>query len=282
MESLFNFEKWHGTGNDFILAFHSCVEEFTKDIPVLTEQLCDRHFGIGSDGLITIDDAHAGKFKMRMWNPDGSEAEMCGNGIRCVAGFLICNHKASMCDEIVINTLKGPVTLSFPKPPDWLDENTFWVKVDMGKPLDEVPASSPFQTVRIDELSINQQLVPVNMGNPHAVIFVDDLNAIDVAGIGSAIENCREIFPNRVNVEFVQVIKHDHVRMRVWERGAGLTLSCGSGTAAVQVACHLTGKADDSLRVDVPGGTLFTEYARDGRIFLTGPAKRVFKGIWTP
>ena len=272
------FEKWHGTGNDFVLASHTVTQSFTQDIERLAKALCDRHFGVGADGFITVGKSEKAKFRMRMWNPDGTESEMCGNGIRCVAAHLVMNGIADPSEPLPVETGKGIVNLDFPDPPDWIADHEFWVRADLGEPgkvgssgieeILEVPGVPPLK------------FTEVNLGNPHAVVFVDHLDTVPLEQWGPLIENYTARFPFRVNVEFAEVAGRDHVRMRVWERGAGITLSCGSGTAAIQVAAHLTGRADDRLIVDVPGGRLVTEYTEDGRVLLTGPAVRVFAGEW--
>jgi len=274
------FEKWHGTGNDFILVSQSVVDSYTGDTPGLARKACDRHFGIGSDGLIAIGRSDVARFRMRMWNPDGSESEMCGNGLRCVGGHLAHNGIVDASESLPIETGKGVITLDFPEPPDWADPHAYWLRADMGSPGFDDNRPVAEETLVIPGIASPLKFTPVNMGNPHAVIFVENLGLVAVETWGPIIENFTERFPSRVNVEFAHVVSPDHVRMRVWERGAGLTLSCGSGTAAIQVAAHLTGKAGDKLRIDVPGGTLMTEYTEDGRVLLSGPAVRVFTGEW--
>ena len=283
------FEKWHGTGNDFILVSYKVVSEFTSDIGKLSTRMCDRHFGVGADGLITVGKSDKAKFKVRMWNPDGSESGMCGNGLRCVGAQLLHNGIVDSSEALLIETGKGIVTLDFPDPPEWVEEHEYWVRVDLGEPIlkaKEIPlrADLPSPVVnmplRVKGIETDLSFTAVGMGNPHAVVFVEDVDSVPLAEWGPLIEGWDEIFPERVNVEFVQVINREHVKMRVWERGAGATLSCGSGTAAVQVACHLTGRGSERLRVDVPGGKLLTEYTSDGRVMLSGPAVRVFSGEW--
>jgi diaminopimelate epimerase len=271
------FEKWHGTGNDFVLVSHSLLTDFTDDISALAIKMCDRHFGIGSDGLISIGLGTTAHFKMRMWNPDGSESAMCGNGLRCVGAHLAISGLPELLPELDIETGKGNVAIDFPEPPAWRAESEHWVRVDLGGPVGEPEVDQNLKVPGIDKPLV---FTYVNMGNPHAVIFVDDLSKIPVEDWGPKIENCTQRFPSRVNVEFVQILSQDHVKMRVWERGAGITLSCGSGTSAIQVACHAGKRASDKLIVDVPGGKLITEYSPDNKVFLSGPAVIVFSGEW--
>jgi len=285
------FEKWHGTGNDFILCMEEGVERISGDLNGLAVRMCDRHFGIGSDGLILIGRAgRSGRadFRMRMFNPDGSEAEMCGNGLRCVGGSVLRENVVNESEKIKIETSERLIGLSYPDRPNWAAGGV-WVRVEMGTPVlerNEIPISgdgmSPVieEEIEIPGFGVKVKYTGVNFGNPHAVIFVDDVDAVPLSKWGPAIENHTGLFPNRINVEFVQVMDEGHVKMRVWERGAGITLSCGSGTSAVQVACKLTGRAGGSLRVDVPGGSLMTEYGENGEVYLSGPALKTFTGIW--
>ena len=283
------FEKWHGTGNDFILCSYRLATEFARDLPALAKAVCDRHYGVGADGLILIGKSDRADFNMRMWNPDGSEAGMCANGLRCVGMHLLGHGLSDGSSPLSIESTSRVVRLEFIPAPDWASDAPAWIRVDMGAPVldrKDIPIAtdgpSPVveEELTIPSISKALKFTAVSFGNPHAVIFVDSVDAVPLRDWGPAIENHTDLFPARVNVEFVQVIASDHVRMRVWERGAGETLSCGSGTAAIQVACHLTGRAGDVLRVDVPGGSLLTEYTGDGRVLLSGPAVRVFSGEW--
>ncbi|MCX6644905.1 MAG: diaminopimelate epimerase [bacterium] len=289
------FEKWHGTGNDFILCSESVTGQFMKDIATLAQKMCARHFGIGSDGLILVGKSDKADFKMRMWNPDGSESEMCGNGMRCVGAHLKSHNLVNISSTVKIETLKRIIGLNFIDPPDFSNDRSPWIRLDMGVPVvnrRDIPISGDGNSPVINEslvipgLSVELKFTGVNFGNPHAVIFMNDVpgismvDEIPLSEWGPLIENYVGKFPNRINVEFVEVIAPGHVKMRVWERGAGITLSCGSGVAAIQAACHLTGNASDRLRVDVPGGSLITEYSDSGHVYLTGPATQVFSGEW--
>ena len=290
-----SFEKWHGTGNDFILCSESVASRFTSDIPSLAKKMCAWHFGIGSDGLILVGKSDIVDFKMRMWNPDGSESEMCGNGMRCVGAHLLSHGLVDTSSRVKIETLKRTIALNFVDPPDFSSDRSPWVRLDMGAPLinrHDIPVAgepdSPVinESLEIPGHSITVKYTAINFGNPHAVIFMNDIpgftsvDNIPLSEWGPSIEYYTDKFPNRINIEFVEVINPDHVKMRVWERGAGITLSCGSGVAAIQAASHLTGNAGDRLRVDVPGGSLVTEYSDTGHVFLSGPAVHVFSGEW--
>jgi diaminopimelate epimerase len=283
------FEKWQGTGNDFVICSHRLATEFAESVTDLAKAICDRHYGIGADGLILIGKSDTADFRMQMWNPDGSESEMCGNGLRCVGMHLLGHRVVDGSMPVTIETIGRINQIKFIPAPDWVTDSPAWVQVDMGEPvLDRkaIPIATDGNSPVIEEeLAIPGiphplKYTAVNFGNPHAIIFVDSVDEVQLQVWGPSIENHTEVFPSRVNAEFVKVISPEHVRMRVWERGAGETLSCGSGTAAVQTACHLTGKAGDVLRVDPPGGSLMTEFTGDGHVLLSGPAARTFAGVW--
>jgi diaminopimelate epimerase len=273
------FTKYHGLGNDFIL-----IDNRSSSTPVITPQqavkLCDRHFGIGADGVIFALPAENGTdYTMRIFNSDGSEPEMCGNGIRCLAAFLAdLEGDAKNSDQYRIHTLAGVIT------PQLMADGQ--VKVDMGIPkllAGEIPTTlSP-----ANEKVINQPLevagktwdvTCVSMGNPHCITFVDDVAAIPLEVIGPEFEH-HSAFPQRINTEFIQVVRPDYVKMRVWERGAGITLACGTGACASLVAGVLTGKSARIATVELPGGPLLIEWSEiDQRLYMTGPAERVFTG----
>jgi diaminopimelate epimerase len=282
------FEKWQGTGNDFVICSHRLAGEFSESIPDLAKAICDRHYGVGSDGLILIGKSDNADFRMQMWNPDGSESEMCGNGLRCVGMHLLGHGVVDGSAPVTIETIGRINTILFIPAPAWATDTPAWVQVDMGEPVldrNSIPIATDGNSPVIEEELIIEgiplfKFTAVNFGNPHVVIFVDSVDDIPLHIWGPVIENHMEVFPSRVNTEFVQVISPDHVRMRVWERGVGETLSCGSGTAAVQTACRLTGRAGDVLRVDPPGGSLMTEYTTNGHVLLSGPAVRTFRGEW--
>jgi diaminopimelate epimerase len=281
------FSKYQGLGNDFIL-----IDNRQSETPIIDPDeaiiWCDRHFGIGADGVIFVLPGQQGAdYTMRIFNSDGSEPEMCGNGIRCMAKFIAeLEGKAHEAVTYKIHTLAGMIT------PEILPEGD--VQVDMGEPhlaATEIPTSLGM----IDNQVVNQSIIVptgsanevdgqawtvtcVSMGNPHCMTFVPDANAIDLAAIGPKFEH-HPAFPQRTNTEFVQVIRPDYLRMRVWERGAGITLACGTGACATVVAGVLTGKSDRRCTVELPGGCLQIEWAQeDNRVYMTGPAELVFTG----
>lgn len=274
------FTKYHGLGNDFIL-----IDNRSDSQPVVSPEqavhLCDRHFGIGADGIIFALPGQDGTdYTMRIFNSDGSEPEMCGNGIRCLAHFLYTLEASStQLGEYRIHTLGGVMT------PKLQPEGQ--VKVDMGIPrllASEIPTTLGASEEKVikQPLAVADQswsVTCVNMGNPHCVTFVEDVAAIPLETIGPQFEH-HPAFPQRTNTEFVQVVRSDYLKMRVWERGAGATLACGTGACAVLVAGALTGRSDRAATVELPGGCLEIEWttAPEGRIYMTGPAVRVFTG----
>lgn len=279
------FTKYHGLGNDFIL-----IDNRSASLPVLTPeqavQLCDRHFGIGADGVIFALPGEDGTdYVMRIFNSDGSEPEMCGNGIRCLAIFLadlegLDTNTASSQAPITyrVHTLAGVIT------PQIMPDGQ--VKVDMGLPrllAGEIPTTlgSPDAKVINQPLAVAGQtwdVTCVSMGNPHCVTFVEDVAAIPLEIIGPQFEH-HPVFPQRINTEFIQVVNREYLKMRVWERGAGITLACGTGACASLVAGVLTGKCDRTATVELPGGSLQIEWSEiDQRVYMTGPAKKVFTG----
>lgn len=275
------FTKYHGLGNDFILVDNRAAVE-----PLLTPEqavkMCDRHFGIGADGVIFALPGQAGTdYTMRIFNSDGSEPEMCGNGIRCLGRFLADLETAdagASRAQYQIHTLAGIMT---PK----LEENG-QVTVDMGEPR-LLAGEIPTTLVAADQKVVNQPLevagktwdvTCVSMGNPHCITFVEDVAAIALEQLGPQFEN-HAVFPQRINTEFIQVVRSDYLKMRVWERGAGITLACGTGACAVLVAGVLTGKCDRRATIELPGGSLAIEWATDNRLYMTGSAEKVFTGI---
>jgi diaminopimelate epimerase len=273
------FTKYHGLGNDFIL-----IDNRSSSDPVLTPeqaiQLCDRHFGIGADGVIfALPGENDTDYTMRIFNSDGSEPEMCGNGIRCLAGFLAdLEGESRNKDSYRIFTLGGVMT------PQLLSDGL--VKVDMGLPrllAGEIPTNlAPAQEKVVSQpLEVAGQtweVTCVNMGNPHCITFVEDVSTIELESIGPKFEH-HSAFPQRINTEFIQVVRRDYLKMRVWERGAGITLACGTGACASLVAGVLTGKCDRAATIELPGGPLQIEWSEiDQRVYMTGPAERVFIG----
>ncbi|WP_455714041.1 diaminopimelate epimerase [Anaerosporobacter sp.] len=277
------FTKMQGCGNDYV--YINCFED---DIDItnpseLAIKLSDRRFGIGSDGLILIQRSHVASCRMDIYNSDGSRAEMCGNGIRCVAKYVYENGIERKTD-FLIETLSGIKSVSLLVEDDRVKK----VKVDMGSPFleaSQIPVISD-KKVFIDELVVIDErsyyLTCVSMGNPHAVIFVDDLSKIDVKEIGEKIEN-HKLFPKRTNVEFIQVIDRSTIDMRVWERGSGETLACGTGACAAVVAGVLNERVSDEVTVRLLGGELEINYDRiANKVWMTGPAIRVFEGEFNP
>lgn len=276
-ENSMKFTKMHGLGNDYV--YVNGFEEKVKDKSKTAKFVSDRHFGIGSDGLIFINPSKVADFEMEMYNSDGSRAEMCGNGIRCVAKYV---YDFGMTDktEISIETLGGIKYLKLNVEEGKVKE----VTVDMGEP-ELVPANIPVisdsERVISEDISVHgkiYQMTAVSMGNPHAVIFYDGMKDMEIEKLGPEFEN-HERFPKRINTEFVEVLDREHVSMRVWERGAGETLACGTGACAVTVACILNGLTESKVRVTLLGGDLFIEWNKDNnRVYMTGPAETVFTG----
>ncbi len=272
------FTKMQGAGNDYV--YVNCFEETVDDPRKLAIQVSNRNFGIGSDGLILIMPSTRADVRMRMFNADGSESEMCGNGIRCVAKYAY-DHGIVSTTEISAETGAGILTLRlFPGS----DGTIAKVRVNMGPPRlsrNEIPmkgnAAPQVVNEKLTVLDRTFRITCASMGNPHCVIFVDDVAGFPVATYGPLIEN-HELFPNRTNVEFVQIISRDEVRQRTWERGAGETLACGTGSSAVTAACVLNGLTGKRILNHLSGGDLEMEWAEDGNIYMTGPAVEVFSG----
>ena len=276
---MIKFTKMQGLGNDYVY-----IDCFSKDVNLgnisdLAKFMSNRHFGIGSDGIILICKSDIADFKMRMFNFDGSEAEMCGNGIRCVAKF-IHDKKLSDSDKISIDTLGGIKKVKLLENENG-DCNE--VIVDMGEPLFQdknIPYNiyEPFNK----DLDINvegekMRFTVVSMGNPHAVTFVENLDDLQIEMCGPIIEN-NPIFPNRTNVEFVEIIDKNNIKVRVWERGVGETFACGTGACAAVVASGLNGYTDENVTVKLPGGKLKIEWGNDNHIYMQGPATTVYEG----
>ena len=269
--------KWHGLGNDFILT--ELPKSSTFDVRGIAARLCDRHFGVGADGVVTIRHLSGNAFEMRIYNADGSEPEMCGNATRCV-GVYIKRRMLAHGNDFELHTKGGIVR------PKVLDNGT--VRVDMGEPRllrGEIPVAgdpeADARSLSLELPGVRLEAVGVSMGNPHAVIFVPDINAIRLEEWGPRIE-CDPLFPNKTNVEFVEVISPQMVRMRVWERGCGVTLACGTGSCATTVAGAVTGRTGRCITVLLDGGELQIEYSEaDNHVYMTGPACEVFQGAWT-
>ncbi|HTE84341.1 MAG TPA: diaminopimelate epimerase [Dehalococcoidia bacterium] len=276
-----NFAKMHGTGNDFVVVR---PQNDDRDWQQLALAMCDRHFGIGSDGLILALPSVRADLRMRMFNPDGSEAEMCGNGIRCLAKFAVESGLTSpRHGAITIETVAGDLLCELRGSAG----NVEHVRVAMGVPRlrpSEVPVRGSGQGLLRDlPVSVAAGTFPVtcvSMGNPHAVHFTDTpVSEFPLGTVGPQIEHS-EIFPNRVNFEVVNNLGQGRVRARVWERGAGETLACGTGACAIGVAAHLAGRSDGKTLVSLTGGDLLIEWDGDGQVYLSGPATEVFRGEW--
>lgn len=280
------FTKMEGLGNDYV--YINCLDQTVDNPEKLAIRVSDRHFGIGSDGLILIKPSAVADFTMDMYNSDGSRSEMCGNGIRCV-GKYVYDYGLTDKSDVSIETLAGIKYLKLEVIKK--DENdrgkVGMVTVNMGEPV-LIPKDIPVDVLDAHEmvkaypLTIDGKeysITCVSMGNPHCVTFVDDVDSFPLEKIGPKFENC-EIFPNRVNTEFVQIVDESYVKMRVWERGAGETLACGTGASATAVACILNKKTSDEITVKLLGGELIIRWDRtDNIIYMTGPATVVFDGV---
>ncbi len=273
------FTKMHGTGNDYV--YVNCFEEHIDDPAALAVAVSRQHFGVGSDGLILICPSDVADFEMKMFNADGSQAEMCGNGIRCVGKYV---YDRGLTDKTTFTVMTGAglkilrVRVAQGKARS--------IRVDMGAPELRpalIPVDIPGEKVLGHPLTVagvTYDIHCVSMGNPHCIIFVEDVDLVDVEGVGRMLEN-HPIFPNRANIEFVQVISRDHLRMRVWERGSGETLACGTGACASLVAAVLTGRANRQVAMDLLGGTLDLDWNfEDSHVYQEGPATFVFDGDW--
>jgi len=276
------FAKMHGAGNDYV--YLNGFEETVADPASLAKTLSNRNFGIGSDGLILILPSTAADVRMRMFNADGSEAEMCGNGLRCVAKYAF-DHGLVNDKEITVETGAGIRRLRlFTNEHDRVDR----VRVNMGIPgltrKEIAVTGAPDEQaigIALKVLDRTFHITCVSMGNPHCVIFVDDVEQFSVAKYGQALEN-HPLFVNRTNVEFVELLSAAEVKQRTWERGAGETLACGTGAAAVTVASVLNQHTERRLRIHLRGGDLEMEWAEDGYVYMTGPAVQVFEGEYHP
>ena len=274
------FTKMQGLGNDYV--YVNCLKETIADPPALAKKISDRHFGVGSDGLIMINPSDKADFEMEMYNADGSRAEMCGNGIRCVAKYVY-DYGLTDKTRISVETLAGIKYL------DLTVENgkVSLVRVDMGRPIlepENIPVQAEGSRVVDEPLTVDgkeYRMTCVSMGNPHAVIFVDqDVRELPLDQIGPSFEN-HERFPKRINTEFARVLDRRTVEMRVWERGSGETLACGTGTCATAVACVLNGLTEDEITVHLLGGDLYIKWDREkDTVYMTGPAETVFDGEW--
>jgi diaminopimelate epimerase len=286
------FFKYHGIGNDYVYVdcFHQTVP---ADPAALSRAVSDRHFGVGGDGLILVCPSEVADARMRMFNADGSEAEMCGNGVRCVAKFAY-DHGLSRSNPMRVETGRGVLTLHLELKGGKVEQ----VKVDMGEPIleaEKIPTllpgprviDQPFPTLPdqgpgtwYHDCGLDARLTCVSMGNPHLVLYCQGVAKVPLAQVGPILENAA-VFPRRINVHFVQPRSPGEVTMRTWERGSGITLACGTGACAVCVAGVLTGRTGRRLLAHLPGGDLRLEWSEaDNHVYMTGPAAEVFMGEW--
>jgi diaminopimelate epimerase len=274
------FTKMHGIGNDYVY-----ISTFDQPPPVdprrLAVAVSDRHFGIGGDGLILIMPSERADARMRMFNADGSEGEMCGNGVRCVAKYLY-DHGLARTQQLTIETGRGILTLDL----EISGSRARRVRVDMGPPIlasERIPTLLPGDppvnvSIEVDDRAL--AVTAVSMGNPHAVLYVDDVARFPLESLGPKLER-HPAFPRRVNAHVVEVLAPGEVRMRTWERGSGITLACGTGACAVCVAGVLTGRTDRSILAHLPGGDLELSWPDDrSSVFMTGPATEIYSGEW--
>jgi diaminopimelate epimerase len=274
-----HFTKMHGLGNDYI--YVNGFEEQLADPSAVARAVSDRHFGIGGDGLILILPSTQADFRMRMFNADGSEAQMCGNGIRCLAKYVY-DHRLTRQTTIQVETLAGILALQLFVHHGTVDK----VRVKMGEPRlqrAQIPMQGPSGQVLKEPLQVDGktfEVTAVSMGNPHCIVFVDDPETFAVEHWGPRFER-HAAFPEGVNTEFVRVVDTKTFHMRVWERGSGETLACGTGAAAVAVACHLNGRTGRQVTAHLRGGLLELEWnEQDNQVYMTGPAVEVFSGQW--
>ena len=271
------FTKMHGIGNDYV--YVNCFEESVKNPAEVSKFVSDRHFGIGSDGLILISPSAIADFRMNIYNADGSQAEMCGNGIRCVAKYVY-DYGLTDKTEISVETLAGIKYLRLQTE----NGKVASVEVNMGAPIlepKEIPVAveeSPVVNVPVEVKGKIYHMTCVSMGNPHAIIFMNNVKDLDIEAIGPYFEN-HTVFPKRTNTEFVEVLDRNTVNMRVWERGSDETLACGTGACATTVACILNDKTENEVTVHLLGGDLKIRWDREAnQVYMTGPATVVFDG----
>ena len=271
-----NFTKMQATGNDFVVFDARTID---VDWPSLAKDACRRHFGIGSDGLILILDSEKADFRMRMFNPDGSEAEACGNGLRCFVRYVIGKSLTDKID-LKVETLAGIREAKY--------QNDL-IRVEMGQPQlapEQIPAiveghEAPVLNYPLNLNGWEFEVSLVSMGNPHAIHFLNDpIDSFPLSTIGPQIEH-HQMFPNRTNFEIVNIVNRNELKARVWERGAGETWSCGSGACAIAVAARLSGITEDLVQIELPGGILKIEWDGVGQVWLSGPAEFVFEGTWS-
>lgn len=275
----FSFTKWQGTGNDFVMI--DCLKEPEADYVSAAVELCDRHYGIGADGILLVLPSDKADIRMQIINADGSEAEMCGNGIRCFASYVYEKGYVKS-EEFTVETGAGILV------PKIMEKHgaEAMVKVDMGEPIlegEKIPvAGYGMNRIVAEPITVKDKefkMTCVSMGNPHCVIFVDDAENFPIHEYGPLVER-HEKFPKRVNAEFIQVIDRKHLRMRVWERGAAVTLACGTGACATTTAAILNDFTDCNIEIQLDGGKLNIEWADNNHLYMTGPAVQVFAGTY--
>lgn len=280
---MIKFTKMEGLGNDYV--YIDCTKQDIKQAGDLAKFVSNRHFGIGSDGLILIKKSSVADFKMQMFNSDGSEAEMCGNGIRCVGKFVYDKGLTNK-ESVTVETLAGIKELKL----NIKDGRVKTVRVNMGEPIlesEEIPIKNgktfkskdniEFYKVNVGIGESIKELTCISMGNPHAIDFINSTKELKIEECGPIIEK-DEHFPNKVNAEFIEIVNKNYIKMRVWERGAGETLACGTGACASVVASYLNGYTDRNVTVELLGGNLDIEWSDDNHIYMTGPATTVFEG----
>ena len=273
-----HFTKMHGTGNDYV--YVNLFREQVSDPSALAVFVSDRHFGIGSDGLILIAPSKTADCRMIMYNADGSEGAMCGNGIRCVAKYAY-EHNLVQGKDITVETKSGIKRLKLTVE----EELVTYVEVNMGQAIlkpSDIPVRAEGDTFVAKKLIVDEQSYEatcVSMGNPHCVIFTKEIDTLDLEKIGPSFEH-HELFPDRINTEFAEIIDDHTIRMRVWERGSGETISCGTGTCAGTVAAVLNGycKRGEKIEIQIRGGKLYDTYLENGEVLMQGPAETVFDG----
>ena len=275
----FSFTKWQGTGNDFVMI--DCLKEPEAAYVSAAVELCDRHYGIGADGILLVLPSDKADIRMQIINADGSEAEMCGNGIRCFASYVYEKGYVKF-EEFTVETGAGILV------PKIMEKHgaEAMVKVDMGEPIlegEKIPvAGYGMNRIVAEPITVKDKefkMTCVSMGNPHCVIFVDDAENFPIHEYGPLVER-HEKFPKRVNAEFIQVIDRKHLRMRVWERGAAVTLACGTGACATTTAAILNDFTDRNIEIQLDGGKLNIEWADNNHLYMTGPAVQVFAGTY--
>ncbi len=273
------FWKMHGLGNDFIFLDHFSLNSGAFNYPELARQLCHRQVGVGGDGLILVLPSAVAAARMRIFNSDGSEAEMCGNGIRCFARFIF-EKGYTMVNPLTVETLAGVVTLKLCFERDRISA----VNVDMGQPVlkpQDIPVNvlrGPVTGASLEVAGLSLQYSAVSMGNPHCLVFWEDFSTLDLTRLGPAIEN-HPLFPKKTNVEFIRVDSTVEITLKVWLRGAGPTLACWTGACAAVVASVLNGLTERAVTVHLPGGDLQIEWNEDNHVYMTGPAVYTFRGV---